>query len=234
MRAYAGESMKVAIVAYGHADNVLCLSNHLSRRADVTLIFVMAGDRFTRSIIDWDITGLPYGLTKDRKIVEGFLGKSILRYVNPSLSILLARTPSRKVLKDWKRHNVRYVKEIADFIKSESFDVVHFNGASGFQIYFHSLLSKTPKVSTVHDYLPHTGESKFLQRMINRLLNRAFACSYEFIQHYNYLSREFSQVYKVRRDKVHTVYCGPLEIYREFANEFDDEDPYTVLFFGRI
>lgn len=61
MRESAGK-MKVAILAFGHCDNVMCLSHNLSKYADVTLIFVTAGKRFTRSIFNWDISKLSFDL----------------------------------------------------------------------------------------------------------------------------------------------------------------------------
>jgi glycosyltransferase involved in cell wall biosynthesis len=231
---YVG-SMKVAIVAYGHADNVLCLSNHLSKTIDVTVIFVMAGNRFTRSIIDSDITGLPFGLTADPNVIDTFLGSEIAGYISPKLKILLARIPNWKMLKDWKRENLKYIMDVSDYIRDNDYDVVHFNGASGFQLYFHFLLRDKHKVNTVHDYILHTGESKLLPDITNRFLNKIYTLlDYEFIQHYQFLSRSFSEFYKVKRRRVHTVYCGPLEIYREFATSTVHEETRTVIFFGRI
>jgi starch synthase len=234
LKEYVG-SMKVAMVAYGHVDNVLCLSNYLAKRIDFTLVIVMAGNRFTRSVVDWDITGLPFGLTTDSSISDNYLGREIVKYIDPKLKILLVRAPSLKILKDWKQENLKCIMEIADYIRDNQYDVVHFNGASGFQLYFHYLLRSKHKVSTVHDYLPHSGESSTLSGMTNRLINKLFTqLDYEFIQHYRFLAKEFVKFYKVKPDRVHTVYCGPLEIYREFVSEVVREEDRTVLFFGRI
>jgi len=234
MKGFAGR-MKVAIVAYGHADNVLCLSHHLSKDADISVIFITAGRHFTRSIFDWDISQLPYGLTTTYDIVQQYIDERVIRYVGPNVTIYLARTPSFKIFKDWKLQNVRYIKEVADYINNNFFDVVHFNGSSGFQSYFQFFLRKIPKVYTIHDYLPHSGDTTFSRGFINTWLNRFYTqLDYEFIQHYQFLSEKFSEFYGVHSDRVHTVYCGPFEIYKIFIDEPVKEERHTVLFFGRI
>ena len=230
MKEYAGK-MKVAIVAYGHADNVICLSNHLSKYADVTLIFVTAGDRFTRSVFDWDITKLPFGLITDSNVISNYIGKIILSYISPNIKIYLVHTPTRKIVKDWKRENMKYIKEVAEYIKNNAYDAVHFNGFSGFQLYFHWYLRRMPKVYTIHDYLPHSGEWKRTPVILHKLYSKL---NYQFIQHYHFLTERLSEFYGIQADRVHTVYCGPLEIYRVFLNKPISEEPHTILFFGRI
>jgi len=234
MKEYVGK-MKVVIVAYGHADNVVCSTKALSKYIDVTLIFVTSGDRFVSSIFDWDISKIPYGLTTDSSIVENIVGEKILGYLGPRIKIYIARTPNRKILRDWKRRNFRYIKQVAEYINNNSYDVVHFNGSSGFQIYFHFFLNRKPKVYTIHDYLPHSGESTFRSKAVNTLLNKFYTRSdYEFIQHYQFLNKRFSRFYNISQERVHTVYCGPLEIYRTFADDSPVEETNTILFFGRI
>ncbi len=223
--------MRVAIVAFGHADNVVSLSHSLAKYADVTLIFVTAGNRFTRSLFDWDLSKLPYGLTTDLSMVRERIDERILNYVDSRVKIYIARTPTRKLIKDWKRKNLKYIRDVAEYLCHNSFDVIHFNGFSGFQLYFHWFLRRFPKVYTIHDYLPHSGEWRKGPVIFNRLFSRL---DYQFIQHYQFLAKEFSKFYGVEPKRVHTVYCGPFEIYRVFMNNTVHEEPNTVLFFGRI
>lgn len=227
--------MKVAIVAYGHTDNVLCLAKALSKYIEVTVIFVTSGDKFTASLFDWDISRLPFGLTTDTEIVNVLVGERILEYVGGCVTICVVRTPTRKMLKDIRRENLRCIREAAEYISRGGYDIVHFNGSSGFQIYFQEYLGKVGKVYTMHDYLPHSGEATLRRKWINILLNRYYTrFGYEFILHYRFLSREFSSYYGVRSGRVHTIYCGPLDIYKIFADEVTTEEPHTILFFGRI
>jgi len=227
--------MKVALVAYGHADNVLCLSRALARYACVTVFFVTSGDNFTASVFDWDISTLPFGLTDDHAAVKRFVGDKIIRYLGSDVKICIVRTPSRKILKDIRRRNYIYIREAIQFINSHQYDIIHFNGSSGFQIYFQELLGNVAKVLTIHDYLPHTGEATCRRKWVNILLNKLYTrFDYEFIQHYRYLSDKFSKFYGVKDGRTHTVYCGPLEIYRIFRQSGIAEEPHTLLFFGRI
>jgi glycosyltransferase involved in cell wall biosynthesis len=223
--------MKVAIVAYGHSDNVICLAKHVSSLAEVKVIFITSGNRFTRSIFDWDLRQLPFGLTQDEEVVRQYIGASVDRYLNGSIGVLIARTPSRSIVKDWSRRNLTYVKEVAEFILDNSFDVVHFNGFSGFQLHFYRYLKALPKVYTVHDYVPHGGEWKITPVVLNRIYAKM---NYQFIQHYRYLSKSFARFYSVDPERVHTIYCGPLEVYRSFSIKSISEEPKTILFFGRI
>lgn len=234
MKESAGR-MRVAIVAYGHPDNVICLAHSLSKYADVVLIFITSGSRFTRSIFDWNIAKLPFGLTTDPNVVSDYIGQDILSYLESKVKIYIARTPTLKLLKDWRRNNMRYIREVATYIYNNAFDTVHFNGSSGFQTYFHYYLHKMPMVYTVHDYLPHTGESTLKHSLVNKFLNKVYTkLDYEFIQHYQFLSENFTEFYKVRPERVHTIYCGPFDVYKVFVNEVITEEPQTVLYFGRI
>jgi glycosyltransferase involved in cell wall biosynthesis len=227
--------MKVAIIAYGHADNVLCLVKALSAYAEVSVIFITSGNKFTASLFDWDVSGLPYGLTSDPCIINSLVDNRILDYIGKDVGFYIVRTPTRKIMQDVKRENLRCVKAVADFVKRKNYDVVHFNGSSGFQIYFQQYLYKMGKVYTIHDYLPHSGEASFRRRWMNIILNRLYTkCDYEFILHYKHLSSEFSRYYRVNSGRVHTVHCGPLQIYEVFADTDILEEPYTILFFGRI
>ena len=181
--------MKVAIVAYGHADNVVCLARALSKHIPVTLVFVVSGKRFIASIFDWDICDLPYGLITDQTITKNLVGEKISDYVGPRVSVYVVHTPNRSVFLNFRQDNKKYVKCAARFIKRCEFDVIHFNGSSGFQLYFHLFLRNMPKVYTIHDYLPHSGESTLGRKIINTTLNRIYSkMDYEFIQHYQFLS----------------------------------------------
>ena len=234
IRGYVG-SMKVAIVAYGHADNVVCLAKALSRYLDVTIFFVVSGNRFVASIFDWDISKLPIGLITDSSIIDRLIGNRIREYIGSAVKIFIVHTPNRSIARDFNRANLKCVREVSKYIIQQRYEIVHFNGSSGFQFYFHHFLKGKPKVYTIHDYLPHSGESTVFWRFANTAFNRLHVrMDYEFIQHYRFLAREFSEFYRVRPDRVHTVYCGPLQVYNVFADGKVPEEPHTMLFFGRI
>jgi glycosyltransferase involved in cell wall biosynthesis len=170
-------------------------------------------------------------LTTEAGIVRRYVGRDVERYINGSFNLYIARIPSRSIVRDWSRRNIRYIRQLAQFILDNSFDVVHFNGFSGFQLYLYRYLRGIPKVYTIHDYLPHTGEWKLAPVILNRLYSKF---DFQFIQHYDYLSKNFSDFYGVDSKKVHTVRCGPLEVYKRFSEKRATEEPNSILFFGRI
>lgn len=214
---------------------MICLANSISRYSEVTLVFITSGKRFTNSVLDLDIGRLPYGLTEDPVAISTLLDVEISEFVNPSLSILLGRTPSLKFFTDWRLQNFRYIRDIALRMARENFDVIHFNGSSGFQLYFHHFMKNTPKILTIHDYIPHTGDAALRGIAVNIVLNGIHTkFDYHFIQHHDYLRKKFIDFYKVSPERVHTVNSGPLEVYKAFAKESVDEEPNTILFFGRI
>jgi len=55
---------KVLMIAFGHPDNVLSLCKNINDVVALSLVFVMAGSRFQRGILNVDIYNLKYGLNK--------------------------------------------------------------------------------------------------------------------------------------------------------------------------
>jgi len=223
--------LKVAFVAYGHTDYAISLCKNLSKYIDITLILMTSGNYFTDCIFNCDISKLSFGLSVDQEIIRTFIGERIAHYNDSGMAIIIVRTPSLRILKDYKMKNLKYIKDLADYIKINSFDVVHFNGSSGFQIYLHWFLRHMPKVYTIHDYLPHSGEWNINLIMLNKLFTRL---NYQFIQHSKYLSENFIETYHIAPERVHTIYCGSYEVYKEYINNKIQEEQNTILFFGRI
>jgi glycosyltransferase involved in cell wall biosynthesis len=223
--------MKIIIVSYGHLSSGLTLAKHLSSKVDITFILVVHGDRFEREIINIDLKRLKYGLITDRKMLNSLMPNEIISYINTSFNLYLLHVPHLKVLRDWKLQNLTYCYELYRYIKNNNFDVVHFNGSSGFQLYFDILLFTRAKVYTIHDYIQHSGEEGGLQLPLNFLHSRF---NYQFIQHSTKLREDFIRFYRVRPERVHAIYNGPLDIYLQFKKEEIKEEPFTILFFGRI
>ncbi len=230
MKESAGKP-KVLMLAFGHPDNVLSLCRAISRDVDVELVFIISGDRFRQGIIDIDISKMPYGLSSYDE--SGcLLPDEIKNFIDSSFKVRLIRTPSRKLLRDSRLKNLRVVYKAALVLKKEGYQVVHYNGASGFVAYFRLLMGRNIKsIWTIHDYIPHSGEANprgyFLQRMTMRM-------GFEYIQHYSWLRDRFIDHYKVDPEKVHHVYSGSFDIFKQFnpvkVTEFKD----YILFFGRI
>ena len=182
--------MKVAIVAYGHSDNVICLSRALSKYLDMTVFFVTSGDRFVASIFNWDVSKMPFGVITDAVTLRRLIEKRIAEYIGQKVKIYVVHTPNKSIAKDIRRHNFRCIKETSNMIKRQRYDIVHFNGSSGFQLYFHFLLNTMPKVYTIHDYIPHSGESNIVRRILNTSLNKIFI---SFTQHQTNYETQYCQ-----------------------------------------
>lgn len=223
--------MKAIIVSYGHVASGLTLAKHLSSKIDLTFLLAVYGERFERGLFNLDLRTLPYGLIKDTDILAKVLPEEITSYIGGSFKLILLRTHNLKILKDWRKRNFGVCLEASRYIRANGFDVVHFDGSSGFQIYFHLLLLDKPKVYTIHDYLPHSGEENRNQIRLNRIFSKL---DYQFIQHSKRLRENFINRYGVNRNKVEAIYTGPLDIYMKFKKEKIEEEPFTILFWGRI
>jgi glycosyltransferase involved in cell wall biosynthesis len=92
-------------------------------------------------------------------------------------------------------------------------------------------LLRKPKVYTIHDYIPHSGEEKCRTIFLNKIFSRLH---YQYILHSKLLKERFTQYYKVPSERVHSIYNGPLDIYKVFIASRENEDNNTVLFWGRI
>jgi glycosyltransferase involved in cell wall biosynthesis len=230
MKAFAGKP-KVLMLAFGHPDNVLSLCKALSQNVYIDLVFVVSGDRFRQGIMDIDISDLSYGLNSHDKSMA-VVPDEIKAFADDSFNIRFIRTPSKKMVRDSRLKNLRTVRNAAKTLKMEDFDAVHYNGSSGFVGYFRFFFKKIPRhIWTIHDYIPHTGEANpkvyFFQKMVMTL-------GFEYIQHYAWLRDRFIAHYNVDSSKVHHVYSGPFDVFRQFDPVNVTENKDYMLFFGRI
>jgi len=223
--------MKVLIIAFGHPDNVLSLSKALSKKIDLTLLFVASGHRFQEGVLNIDMSKLSNGLCKDKSLINKIFPKEINKFVNKNFNLWLLKTPNRKILKDVFFRNLRLIFRTANSIKKEKFDVVHFNGVSGFIIYFYYLLKRIPKVWTIHDHKAHSGEENEKAERINKILSK---WNFQHIQHYKYLRQSLIKYYNLNSKDVHQVYSGPFEIFKYFNEKKTLDISDYFLFFGRI
>jgi len=224
--------LNVALVAFGHTDNVLTLSRYLAEEVDLTVIMVLSGQRFTRGVLDLDLTNFSFGINTDASAVAHQLDPQLRNFIDGKFPLLIGRLPSLSLFKDKKRRNRKAVRSIAAFVKQQQFDVVHFNGYSGFQWLFNTLLSGIPRVYTVHDFINHSGEFR-LVALLNYLYVRGRV---EIIQHYEHLRLALIKQAKINPKRVHTVYLGPFNVLRAYAETQITQPPpgKKVLFFGRV
>jgi len=224
--------MRILKIAFGHPDNVLTLTREMSRQMDVTLVFVVSGDRFTEGILDQDLQSLHYGLNTDVAHNLRILPQSIRKYLGEDFRLYFLRTYDRKILKDRRLRNFTCIRRAIRELKKNRYDVVHFNGTSGFLLYFVPLFRKYPKVWTLHDYKAHSGERNFQAWVINKFVARF---KFHFIQHYRFLREQLIHQYHLPAEKVHAIYSGSLDLVSVFPEEPVSGIPRDfILFFGRI
>jgi len=224
-------AMKVLMLAFGHPDNVLTLSKNLSKHIDFNLIFFVSGDYYEEGVLNLDLSKLKFGLN-DYKTSYCILPENIRCYLGEDFKIRFLRTYDRKILKDKGLRNFQKVVNAIKIIKKENYDLIHFNGISGFMIYFFLFFRRSKKIWTLHDYVAHTGEENKISFKFQKLLMKF---DVYYIQHYKYLQTQLIEYYNISENKVFYVPTGILSIFNSFKPEylFSKEERY-ILFFGRI
>ncbi len=224
--------MKVLIIAFGNPDNVLSLSKHLAKKTDLTLMYVVSGDKFRQGILDLDLHSLPNGLTVDEQVVTKYLPKEISNYIDGSFKFRFLKTPSRKFIhKKEGLLNYKIIKDASKYINEENYDVIHFNGTSGFLLYLLKHLKVNKRVWTLHDYKSHSGEENYSGDLLNKIYTKF---NIHHIQHYYYLKKEFIKYFEVNDETVDNVYSGVFDVYNSFAPKKIKLPEKYFLFFGRI
>ncbi|MGD2087735.1 MAG: glycosyltransferase family 4 protein [Candidatus Aminicenantes bacterium] len=223
--------MKAIIIAFGHPENVLSLSKAVGKLIDLTLLFVFSGDCFKQGVLDIDLRKIPYGLSTAPEIIQDLIPAPVNNFIDRKFKIWILRTPSRKIVKDIKLKNYFLCRKTAKEIHRGNFDVIHFNGTSGFLLYFYWILRRYPKIWTLHDYISHSGEFSRKGALVNKFYTKL---DFEFIQHYEYLKKEFCRYFQIDPTKVHQIYSGEFNIFKYFGQKKIDIPGNYILYFGRI
>jgi glycosyltransferase involved in cell wall biosynthesis len=92
-------------------------------------------------------------------------------------------------------------------------------------------LGRTLMVLNVHDAEQHFGEHNWRSDLARRLTFKRVS---QFILHSSFSRHQFLNRYAVREDSVSMVPLGIYDIYREWLTDEMQEQPKTILFFGRI
>lgn len=223
---------KILVLAFGNPDNVLTLCRHLSARVELTLVFVVSGDRFRQGVMDADLSFLKNGLNTDEGAIRKSAGEEVNSYIDGRFKLWFLKTPSRKFIhKRGGISNFRIIRQSARQLSEIDFDAVHFNGTSGFLLYLMRYIKCRKRVWTLHDYKPHTGEENRTGEFLNRLVIKS---DIKYIQHYEYLREEFARYFKVKIDSVFQVYSGAFDVYESFKPAFTEVPARYILFFGRF
>ena len=209
---------------------MLPLVKHLTQVASVDLYLSVYGSQFTESVGSFDIQQLPMGLS-DERVAREIIGGDLYDYTQTygKVNIKLFKYPSLKV---FNRKNLSLHRVLAQAINQENYDVVHFNGYRGSQMFLYAYLRQVARVWSIHDPILHSGEDKW-QTRLGYSLYRFFRA--QFILHNRQQLPVFSERYGIRSERCHYVPLGPYEVFRLFEPAVPPPtEPLTVLFYGRI
>lgn len=222
--------MRLIIYAFAHHDNVLSYADPLARYTDmdVTVVLIDHGQKFTTSAFVADIKNVKYGL-KTANVIQDIFPPELQTYFHPRLKLWLLKLAPRKITIRNVLRNYWHLIQLARKTRNR-FDVFHFNGVGIYSLFLSRIMRFARKILTIHDYVSHSGEGNAMISQANRKLVKNFR---HFIQHYDFLSDEFSRYFQVDRSRVHTVRSGTFGHFRQFPPTSSPYNDY-ILFFGRI
>lgn len=224
--------MKVLITVFGNPDSALSLSKHLSEKSDVTVLLLVTGDKIRHGALNMDVRNIPFGLITEKKVVNKYLPEEIAKYAENAFRIWILKTPSSVFIHNKQGlQNYRIIKESSKIINGESFDVVHYDGASGFLLFMLKYYNISKKIWSLHDYKIHSGDENYSGDLMNKMYSKF---NINHVQHSNYLRKEFIKYFDVSENNVDTVYSGVYDVYNSFIPKKIRLPEKYILFFGRI
>ena len=220
--------MKVLIIAFGHPDNVFSLSHYLSKKVELTLLFCVANQHYQEGLLNIKLNKDDNLIIREKKRIRQIIPKNILDFINGDFRLWVFNQKSRKVL---NLQNWIDIYKLQKYINKEHFDVIHYNGESGFIIplYYFNLNKK--QLWTLHDYKPHSGEETKIMELVNLFIVKRKKLT--LIQHYKYLQNESIKHFNLKKEKVKLLRSGTLDVLKKFKGIKIIEGDY-FLFFGRI
>ena len=198
--------MRIMLVSLWHVEYAMELAMAIAKHNDVHLILL-------------------------RKRVKETVGENTLTSLEPVLSCSLLN------FRSLKHHStvIAIMKTVATVFRFKP-DVIHIQECYNPLNIIFLFLRKFPIVATVHDVVVHTGEdSQTVPRwklfLVN--INRKFAYK-KIIVHGYALKQLYLQTYKNTEQDIFVIPHGCLFTFHESEQNNAVQEPYTVLFFGRI
>jgi len=215
--------MKVAYITFGHIDSTLPLLKYISKQADVDLYLIFAKNYKKESIINFENIDVKSGFV-ERKKMDEILGSEIREYIGESFKFSIFIYSN---LKFQSLSNILLSYQLSKILRKRKYDCIHFNGNNLQQLWISIFTPNISKIHTIHDYTTHIGErSKWAERF-NKFL---MISKNQKIMHFHIPAESDKSV----KGTLHTIYYGPLEIFKIWSRENVSEEENTVLFFGRI
>jgi len=170
-------------------------------------------------------------LVLSKKCVERTMGDSFQKKVSHRVQY--------ELLPDFSVKHSSLIKTIINIRRScKAFrpDIVHIQSGRNIQNLFYLLFSFKPTVHTLHDVVLHPGSQAEFDKPWRRWTRdklRRYAYN-KIIVHGNLLKKKFISQHKKAPEDVHVVPHGCLFSFLTKKKHAVDEEPYTILFFGRM
>ncbi|MGK7393554.1 MAG: glycosyltransferase family 4 protein [Candidatus Cyclobacteriaceae bacterium M3_2C_046] len=219
--------MRTAVVSFGHVDVSLPLVKHLNQEGQLTdLILVFSQNKKRESLLNFSDVPVNHGFLS-KSLKDQILGQPISRYIDQSYDIQIFIYHDLKIY-SW--HNIRLSYQLSKALKH--YDVIHINGQNGIIPHLLFFLPRKKFVFTIHDFVPHSGEmnSKYPVIFNTWVIKSKHQVILQNHRDYQQVIQQFPH----KKQKVHFIPFGKLEIYRNYLDQQDELRTPNILFFGRI
>jgi len=132
-------------------------------------------------------------------------------------------------------HSILITAEIIRNISKYNPDIIHIQSHGGLWFsLLSSFLRKYKIINEVHDITPHIGDERSKNKGYSIATYFGKKFTNHFIVHGKNLKKQMMDEYSLEEDKISIVPLGNLSIYQKSDSIIYEEEPNTVLFFGRI
>jgi len=222
--------MKVALITNTCYEEIIPLAKHLSCTIDIDLIATVSKSKAGKQLLfekddlwEHEKCGLILNVNKKQYIADEFN-----RYIDSRFNLHALYLRS---LAYFHPKNFKMIKGFIQFLKTEKYDLVHFNVNTHLILFIIAFLPALPIVITIHDPLPHLGEESFLSAILDKVILKLSNATY--ILHSNYSLALFDNI-NSNKSKRFMIPFGNHEWLNEFKKEQIQEEDNLILFIGRI
>jgi glycosyltransferase involved in cell wall biosynthesis len=221
--------MKLAIVSFGHADSVLHYASILSGHYEIDLIFILALNKRTESVLNLEDENIHTGFLEN-ELTEHILGRPIRNFIGNKFTVKFFINHNLKVR---SLKNIKLAKQLSKVLNK--YDIVHFNGMDATLLLYNYMIKHKRKVFTIHDLKLHTGEkgrkyTNISEKFSKWMINSKYQVLIQNRTDYNESIKQFPE----KINKINFIPFKELGIFRNFLNSNQPPKKSDVLFFGRI
>lgn len=137
------------------------------------------------------------------------------------------------VLKTVFYTNPLHFRNIVSRIKKINPEIIHFVDNHPWYLFLLKPFKDKKFFMTQHDITPHLGEpikgkiTSHVNRVLHKKVSKVCVLGYK-------LKEDLIKLYKVPREKISVYLMGDFSFYLKWKKKNVKEEPYTILFFGRI